>query len=252
MQFAGLYSDVHHIVPEADDGPNTIDNAIPLCLRCHGEAGHYNPRHPIGNKYSPSELRKHRDRLWQTVEQNPAVALPVGPLLVSPGRIPFPYNPGEQSVVHLTFNNQSARPLYGISIAVVLRGAEFEPKLRPTAMMDPPVLKPETFEIIRFNPDVMIMEGKLRGLPVMYLAVWGTEAQTTHRVRMEAAVGKSVPAGTDVYGVCHLLRFGDEQPRIVRRPSSIEEGWNEALVQVWIGDVSYYMGVVAGPPIERS
>jgi hypothetical protein len=67
---------VHHIVQEADGGPNTLENAIPLCGRCHGEAGHYNPRHPIGTKYSPSELKRHRDLWWALVAENPnAVAL---------------------------------------------------------------------------------------------------------------------------------------------------------------------------------
>jgi hypothetical protein len=49
-EFAGLYTDVHHIVQEADGGPNTLENALPLCDRCHGEVGHYNARHPKGTK----------------------------------------------------------------------------------------------------------------------------------------------------------------------------------------------------------
>jgi demethylmenaquinone methyltransferase/2-methoxy-6-polyprenyl-1,4-benzoquinol methylase len=43
--FAGHYTNVHHIVQEARGGSNEIDNAIALCERCHGEAGHYNPDH---------------------------------------------------------------------------------------------------------------------------------------------------------------------------------------------------------------
>jgi len=75
-EFAGLYTNVHHIQPEADGGPNTIENAIVLCLRCHGEAGHYNPRHPIGTKYSPAELQRHRDEWWEWCKQNSAAPLP--------------------------------------------------------------------------------------------------------------------------------------------------------------------------------
>lgn len=63
-QAAGRDVNVHHIVQEADGGPNTLENAIVLCSKCHGEAGHYNPRHPLGTKYSPSELRRHRDEWW--------------------------------------------------------------------------------------------------------------------------------------------------------------------------------------------
>jgi HNH endonuclease len=63
-QFAGRASNVHHIVQEAHGGSNTLENAICLCLRCHAEAGHYNPTHPLGTKYSPQELRAHRDAWW--------------------------------------------------------------------------------------------------------------------------------------------------------------------------------------------
>jgi hypothetical protein len=61
---AGRDAETHHIVQEADGGANTLDNAIVLCSKCHGEAGHYNVRHPRGTKYSPRELRRHRDEWW--------------------------------------------------------------------------------------------------------------------------------------------------------------------------------------------
>lgn len=60
----GRSVEVHHIVPAANGGPTTLDNAIVLCFNCHAEAGHYNPRHPRGTKYSPAELRRHRDEWW--------------------------------------------------------------------------------------------------------------------------------------------------------------------------------------------
>jgi len=68
-KFEGVFVNVHHIIPESDGGLNDLDNAIVLCLKCHGEVGHYNAKHPIGNKYSPEELKKHRDRWWKTVEK---------------------------------------------------------------------------------------------------------------------------------------------------------------------------------------
>ena len=63
-QFAGRTANVHHIIQEAHGGPNTLDNAICLCQRCHTEAGHFNVNHPLGTKYSPEELRAHRDAWW--------------------------------------------------------------------------------------------------------------------------------------------------------------------------------------------
>jgi len=62
-EFAGRSVNVHHIQQESDGGANTLENAIVLCLRCHAEAGHFNPKHPLGTKYAPSELIQHRD-LW--------------------------------------------------------------------------------------------------------------------------------------------------------------------------------------------
>lgn len=72
-KFAGREANVHHIVQEADGGANTLENAICLCLPCHGEAGHFIPRHPMGTKYSPDELRRHRDQWWALCEAQVAV-----------------------------------------------------------------------------------------------------------------------------------------------------------------------------------
>jgi hypothetical protein len=35
--------------------------------------GHYNPKHPKGNKITAAELRRHRDRLWKLVEEGKAL-----------------------------------------------------------------------------------------------------------------------------------------------------------------------------------
>ena len=62
---------MHHIIQEADSGPNTLANAIVLCPRCHAEAGHFNARHPLGTKYSVKELIRHRDQWWDHCAANP-------------------------------------------------------------------------------------------------------------------------------------------------------------------------------------
>ena len=66
-QFKGVGVEVHHITPLAHGGKNSLDNAIVLCFDCHCAAGHYNPTHPKGTKFSPGELRKHRDDWFQRV-----------------------------------------------------------------------------------------------------------------------------------------------------------------------------------------
>lgn len=51
--------EIHHIDP---DGPNTEENGIPLCFDCHAEVKAYDPKHPKGRKFTPSELKRHRDQ----------------------------------------------------------------------------------------------------------------------------------------------------------------------------------------------
>lgn len=72
-EFAGRAINVHHIKQEADGGSNDIENAIVLCLRCHSEAGHFNPRHPIGTSYSPKELIRHRKNWWEACANGTAL-----------------------------------------------------------------------------------------------------------------------------------------------------------------------------------
>jgi HNH endonuclease len=58
----------HHIIPEAEGGPNTFDNCIPLCFDCHAEVGAYNLGHPKGTKFTAEELRQRRDRWYKEIK----------------------------------------------------------------------------------------------------------------------------------------------------------------------------------------
>ncbi|HXO98530.1 MAG TPA: HNH endonuclease [Chthoniobacterales bacterium] len=58
----GVEIECHHIVPEAGGGLNNLENCIPLCFNCHAKVQHYNPKHPRGNKFTPEELKHHRDK----------------------------------------------------------------------------------------------------------------------------------------------------------------------------------------------
>jgi hypothetical protein len=83
-RWLGVKVEVHHIKQEADGGANTIENAIVLCFDCHADAGHYNPRHPRGTKYTPQELRKHRDSWWEWYRKNPHAPMPNDEVTVNP------------------------------------------------------------------------------------------------------------------------------------------------------------------------
>ncbi len=75
-QFAGQDINVFHINPDVKDVPDTLENAIVLCLRCNAEAVYASSQNIPGNKYSPQELRRHRDLWWQWCERNPDTAIP--------------------------------------------------------------------------------------------------------------------------------------------------------------------------------
>lgn len=63
---------IHHIIPEAEDGPGTYENGIPVCLDCHAEI---ESRSNMGRRFTPEELRQHRNRWFQTIRERPEVLI---------------------------------------------------------------------------------------------------------------------------------------------------------------------------------
>lgn len=61
--------ELHHIEQRADGGEDSFDNCLPLCFDCHAEVNNYNDRHPKGRKFTPTELKQHRDS-WYSKVQN--------------------------------------------------------------------------------------------------------------------------------------------------------------------------------------
>lgn len=120
--FGGRNMEVHHIVQEADGGPNNIENAIPLCFRCHAEAGHYNPHHPLGTKYSPGELRRHRDEWFKICEAATAAmsSLRSQPITLPPDCAGFGLVEREVGTLWSRLANEPVR-----REVVRFRGAEF-------------------------------------------------------------------------------------------------------------------------------
>lgn len=85
-RFCGVKIETDHIMPAGDGGPNTIDNAIPVCFECHAEIHSYNDRHPRGRKFRPEELRKHKEQWLDVCRNRPEIFInaardaDVGPL----------------------------------------------------------------------------------------------------------------------------------------------------------------------------
>ncbi|TWU62374.1 HNH endonuclease [Crateriforma conspicua] len=66
-KFCGNKIEIDHIIPESEGGPSTADNGIPVCFDCHQEIKSYNDKHPRGTKFTPLELRLHRERTFELV-----------------------------------------------------------------------------------------------------------------------------------------------------------------------------------------
>jgi hypothetical protein len=64
-----------HIKPNEDGGTDDIDNAIPVCFDCHAEIHSYNVKHPRGRKFTPDELRGHRDSWLNICKKHPEMLL---------------------------------------------------------------------------------------------------------------------------------------------------------------------------------
>ena len=61
----GTDIEIAHIIPKGKKRSEDIDNAIPLCYDCHAKIGHYNCKHPRGNKFRPEELKARREHIYE-------------------------------------------------------------------------------------------------------------------------------------------------------------------------------------------
>lgn len=73
-KFCGLKIEVHHIQEVSEGGDNSANNAIPLCFDCHADMRGYDFNHPKGNKFSRSELLRHRDNWYEKMNGNIGLA----------------------------------------------------------------------------------------------------------------------------------------------------------------------------------
>ncbi len=99
-KYCGVKIEIDHIKPRADGGSDDISNAIPVCFECHAEIHLYNPEHPKGRRFTPDELRHHRDQWLEICRLRPDILV---------GLSHWP-NPGavERLLHELEFNEQVA------------------------------------------------------------------------------------------------------------------------------------------------
>ena len=85
-RFCGVKMETDHIVPTSEEGKDDIENAIPVCFECHAEIHSYNDDHPRGRKFTPEELRQHKEQWLNICRDQPEMLVKsyarsdVGPL----------------------------------------------------------------------------------------------------------------------------------------------------------------------------
>lgn len=73
-KFCGIKIELHHITQKAEGGEDSFDNCIPLCFDCHADMRSYDHKHPKGTKYTPNELKRHRDNWYAKISASPGTS----------------------------------------------------------------------------------------------------------------------------------------------------------------------------------
>lgn len=119
-KFCGIKIELHHAIQESEGGEDSYENCIPLCFDCHGDMRSYDHKHPKGTKYTPSELKRHRDSWYSRVkslsltsgysaEQKTADIAVYNEIIAR-----LPYSPGIEYLENISFTaHDDAFPILG-------------------------------------------------------------------------------------------------------------------------------------------
>jgi hypothetical protein len=199
-EFSGTYVNVHHIVLESEGGPNTpntIENSIVLCLKCHGEVGHYNEQHPIGNKYTSSELIRQRDEWWDWCKNNPNVPLPKYPISISPSVLGLPSGAWHKKGL-LYIYNQTDRFYYQIWIKISID--EIQPReisVKPISEHEGLTLHANSIDIRTASYCVDCVDQSSKN--TIYLVINSLEPHTTNSYEVSHTLSKPLSNGKSLY-----------------------------------------------------
>ena len=67
LRWRGGNLQIHHIQPEAQGGPGTAENGIPVCFDCHAEI---ESKSNMGRRFTADELRRHREQWFGVVRDH--------------------------------------------------------------------------------------------------------------------------------------------------------------------------------------
>lgn len=98
---------------------NNIDNAIPVCYRCHAEIGRYNNGHPRGTKFKAKELRERREQIYEKYTKH---LVPPIQYIITNYMNPYKPNWGERKYPDITFNITNMSDYLPVKLFITLRG----------------------------------------------------------------------------------------------------------------------------------
>src|SRR5262249_10230385 len=70
-RFRPIKLQVHHIIERSNGGTDHEDNLIVICLPCHTDV---HSRVPFARRFTPSELKMHRDAVVRMVAEGKLIA----------------------------------------------------------------------------------------------------------------------------------------------------------------------------------
>ncbi len=121
-RFCGVKMELDHIEPRSEEGPDSIENAIPVCFECHAEIHSYNPKHPRGRRFRPEELRNHKKQWLSVCQDRPE-------LLISASR-EIDVGPLQALIDELEFNRNVAEAADDLEIGCPFRDDQFKRTIR--------------------------------------------------------------------------------------------------------------------------
>jgi hypothetical protein len=127
------FVEIHHIIPREEGGPDTLNNAAPLCATCHDLYG--------GNPEKRKIIRQMRDEWWELMNKREAHILGSGELdeniKIKPnqdhkGRLKSKYI----AIYHMVFAKEKIDPAAKHIFDLIKHAQEFSPGQRRILYLD--------------------------------------------------------------------------------------------------------------------
>ncbi|WP_242835357.1 HNH endonuclease signature motif containing protein [Desulfitobacterium sp. PCE1] len=122
------FVEIHHIIPQEEGGPDTLDNAAPLCSSCHDLYG--------GNPYKRKQIKQMRDYWFELVENT--IMTNDGALLEIE-KDPYFLNSLKNkgiALYHVVFENESFEESAQMIFEIVRTAQKTQPNLNRALYLD--------------------------------------------------------------------------------------------------------------------